>query len=86
MHTKLASAVLLTALLGLASASFAATMTTSGTIKLIDAKAMTVTMLDGSVYTLPQGFKVADFKTGEKVTLGWEQKGTVRAIDTMTAS
>ena len=86
MRTKLVSAMLLTAVLGFASASFAAGMAATGTIKAIDAKAMTVTMVDGAVYVLPEGFKIAYFKVGEKVALTWEQKGLAKDIDTMVAA
>ncbi len=85
MRSKFASALLMTAAVMLGSSAFAASMQAIGTIKAIDAKAMTVTMSDGKVYELPAGFKLTDFKVGEKVTLTWEKKGTALAIDTMVA-
>ncbi len=56
--------------------AFAAGSPTTGAIKAIDAKAMTITLEDGIVYKLPAGFKVADLKVGEKVTVAWTMKGT----------
>ncbi|MEO8241219.1 MAG: DUF1344 domain-containing protein [bacterium] len=85
MHSKFASALLMTAAVMVGSSVFAASMQAAGTIKAIDAKAMTVTMSDGTVYTLPAGFKLTDFKVGESVKLTWEQKGTAKDIDTMVA-
>ena len=86
MRSTLMGAVLVTAVLAMGSASFAAGTAASGVIKSLDAKAMTVTLEDGSVYTLPAGFKIDGFKAGEKVALTWELKGTVKDIETMTAS
>lgn len=86
MRSKILAAVLVTAVMGVASASFAAATAGTGTIKSMDAKAMTVTMQDGTVYKLPADFKIAAFKVGEKVTLTWEMKGTVKDIDTMVAA
>ena len=72
--------------MSMGSAVLAAGTAASGTIKALDAKAMTVTMEDGSVYTLPAGFKIDGFKVGEKVTLTWEKKGMAKDIDTMVAA
>ena len=86
MRSKIVAAVLVTAVMSMGSAVLAAGTAASGTIKALDAKAMTVTMEDGSVYTLPAGFKIDGFKVGEKVTLTWEKKGTAKDIDTMVAA
>ena len=83
MRSKIVAAVLVTAVMGVGSASFAAGTAGTGTIKALDAKALTVTMVAGTVYTLPKGFKTDGFKAGEKVSLTWELKGTVKDIDTM---
>lgn len=84
MRKAFVAAVLVSAVMG--SAVFAAGTAAQGTIKALDAKAMTVTLEDGSVYGLPAGFKLDGFKVGEKVSLTWELKGTIKDIDTMTAS
>lgn len=60
--------------LALGGAAFAAATTTSGTIKSIDTKAMTVTLSNGMTYHLPAGFKLAGFKAGEKVSVTSETK------------
>lgn len=86
MRSKIVAAVLVTAVMSVASASFAAGMVATGTIKALDAKALTVTMVDGSIYTLPKDFKITAFKVGEKVTLTYEAKGTAKTIDTMAAA
>ena len=83
MRSKFVAAVVVTAVMGMGSAVFAAGMEATGTIKAVDAKAMTVTMEDGTLYSLPAGFKIDAFKAGQKVTLTWELKGTVKDIDTM---
>ena len=86
MRSNVMGAVLVASVLAMGSASFAAGTAASGVIKALDAKAMTVTLEDGSVYSLPAGFKLDGFKAGEKVSLTWAMKGTVKDIETMTAS
>lgn len=71
--------------LGLAGAAFAAT-DTSGTIKAIDAKALTVTLEDGTVFYLPAGFKLDGFKVGEKVMVTWDMMGDKHEVSAMKAS
>ena len=73
MLSKLIPAVL-AASLGLAGAAFAAT-TTQGTIKAFDMAKLTLTLQDGTVYTLPAGFKDPGFKVGEKVAVTWDMMG-----------
>ena len=85
MRMNMASALIVTAALGLGSAAFAAT-NTAGTIKSIDAKAGSVTLQDGTVYMLPAGFKLDTFKAGEKVSISWDLKGSLHEIVTMKAS
>lgn len=61
-----------------ASGAFAATSaatTADGVIKSIDAKAMSITLADGTVYMLPKGFKVDTVKVGEKVAVTFDKKG-----------
>jgi Cu/Ag efflux protein CusF len=64
------------ALLATSFGAYAADATATGTIKSIDDKAMTVTLDGGVVYKLPAGFKAADLKVGEKITVTWVMKGT----------
>jgi Cu/Ag efflux protein CusF len=78
--------VALIASLTLAGAAFAAATDVTGTIKKIDTKAMTVTLSNGTTYHLPAGFKIAGFKTGEKVTVTSEMKGALHEATGMKAS
>ena len=64
--------------------AFAADTMTTGVIKAVDIKAMTVTLEDGAVYTLPAGFKDPGLKAGEKVTIAWKMANTKHAADTVT--
>lgn len=70
--------ILAAAALGLLSgtAFAAAQHHATGTIKQVDSKAMTLTLNDGSVYSLPNKFKTSGLKTGEKVAISWNQTGT----------
>lgn len=74
MRSKILPLVLIAGM-SFGGAAFAAGADVSGTIKAIDAKALTVTLEDGTVYTLPAGFKLDAFKVGEKVTITAEKKG-----------
>ena len=56
----------------------------TGTIKQIDAKAMTLTLNDGSVYSLPQKFKTSNLKAGEKVSVAWDQTGAKKMAQSVT--
>lgn len=73
MRALLTSLTIISAI-SLSSAAFAAS-TTTGTIRAIDAKAMTLTLKDGSSYVLPAGFKNPGLKAGEKVTIAYEMVG-----------
>ena len=53
--------------------AFAAQQAT-GNVKAIDMGAMTVTLADGTIYHLPQGFKDPGLKTGEKVQISWNMQ------------
>ena len=77
--------VILVASMSFGAAAFAAATATKGTIKAIDAKAMTVTLDNGTAYHLPAGFKVADLKVGEKVVVSWEAKGAVKEAASVKA-
>ena len=72
--------MILVASLGVSSIAMAATAapsTTEGTIKALDAKAMTLTLADGSVYGLEKSIKLASLKVGEKVKITWTKVGKV---------
>jgi len=56
------------AILATSSLVFAATQT-NGTVKSYDSHAMTLTLADGSTYTLKKGVKAPALKAGEKVTV-----------------
>jgi len=72
--------------LGSASLAMAAgATTTDGTIKTIDKKAHSVTLSDGSTYSMPKTVKLKAFKVGEKVAVTWEQKGKVNEATALVA-
>lgn len=77
MRSKILPLVLV-ASMSFGAVAFAAATDTSGTIKSIDEKAMTITLEDGTSYHLPAGFKLADLKVGEKVVVSWEAKGDLK--------
>jgi hypothetical protein len=83
MRTLLIPAAL-AAILSTSALALAATYHADGTIKAFDAKAMTLTLADGSVYSLPQNFKDPGLKSGEKVQISWEQSGARKMADTVT--
>lgn len=68
----------------MATGAFAADAT--GAIKAIDAKAMTVTLEDGSVYKLPASVKADSLKVGEKVMIAYDKKGTDNEASAVTAA
>jgi Protein of unknown function (DUF1344) len=61
-----------------ASSSLAVADQASGTVKAFDAKAMTLTLQDGSEYYLPQTFKDPGLKAGEKVSITWAMQNSER--------
>lgn len=63
----------------------AASTDTTGVIKTIDAKAMTVALEDGTTYHLPAGYDLKTFKVGEKVVVSWEMKGTLKEATALKA-
>jgi Cu/Ag efflux protein CusF len=64
--------------------AMAAAQHANGTIKAYDAKALTLTLTDGSVYMLPKTFKDPGLKTGEKVSIAWEMQGKHKTAETVT--
>lgn len=84
MRSNILSLALI-ASLGLGSAVLAASTDTTGVIKTIDAKAMTVVLQDGTTYHLPAGFDLKPFKVGEKVVVSWEMKGTLMEASALKA-
>lgn len=76
--------VVIVATLASSFGAFAADSTTSGTIKSYDAKAMTLTLADGSSYVLPKGFKDPGLKAGEKVSIDWQMVNTKHQADKVT--
>lgn len=69
-----------------ASFAMAATMTpttTDGVIKSISTKHHHVTLVDGTVYTLPAHFNAKGLKAGEKVTISWEMKGKKHEVSSI---
>lgn len=72
MRVILAPAVL-AAVLALMPAAFAA-QTAAGSIKAFDMKAHTLTLDNGTVYSLPTTFKDPGLKVGEKVSIQWDMK------------
>ena len=72
------------AILATSSLVFAATTHTSGTVKSYDSHAMTLTLADGSTYTLKKGVKAPALKAGEKVTVSWDMSGSKKIADKVT--
>ncbi|HTV67794.1 MAG TPA: DUF1344 domain-containing protein [Rhizobiaceae bacterium] len=83
MRTLLIPAAL-AAILSTSALALAATQHTDGTVKAYDAKAMTLTLVDGSVYSMPENFKGPNLRAGEKVQISWEQSGARKMADTVT--
>ena len=45
---------------------------------------MTLTLADGSTYTLKKGVKAPALKAGEKVTVSWDMSGSKKIADKVT--
>ena len=73
------------AILATSSLVFAATQT-SGTVRSYDSHSMTLTLADGSAYTLKKGVKDAGLKAGEKVTVSWDTSGSKKIAEKVTVS
>ena len=80
--------ILLPAILAVSVAAtgltMAATSTASGTIKAIDKAAMTLTLNDGTVYSLLKGVDAAKLTVGEKVAVAWEMMNGKHAATAVT--
>jgi Protein of unknown function (DUF1344) len=63
--------------------ALAAPQHANGTVKTYDAKAMTLTLTDGNVYTLPKAFKNPGLRTGEKVSIAWDMHGKSKTAETV---
>ncbi len=72
------------AMLGTSFAAFASDTHTTGTIKSVDMKAMTLTLDDGNTYILPSGFKDPGLKAGEKVDIAWQMLNSKHQADQVT--
>ena len=64
--------LILVASFGASSMAMAAVSTSVGVIKAIDAKTMTLTLNDGTVYGLAKTIKLSSLKAGEKVKITWD--------------
>ena len=58
----------------LATAAFAANMSATGVVKSVSTKSDSITLADGSVYILAEGFEAENFKAGEKVAIVFAMK------------
>ena len=73
MRNLFAPALAASAIL-LATTAFAASMSATGVIKSVNMKLDAITLADGSVYTLSEGFEAETFKAGEKVAVVYNMK------------
>ena len=58
----------------LATAAVAAALSATGVIKDVNMKKDSITLMDGSVYILAEGFEAETFKAGENVTIVYSLK------------
>jgi hypothetical protein len=82
MRALLTSLTLISAI-SLSSAAFAAS-TTTGTIRALDTKAMTLTLKNGTRYMLPANFRNPGLKVGEKVTIAYQMIGKKHQVTAVT--
>jgi len=75
----IAVAFLATAPLALAS------QTTQGTVRHLDARAMTLSLSDGHIYHLPKGWSDPGIKAGDKVAISYGIKDSHRVAESVTA-
>jgi len=66
------------------SAFASAAQHATGTIKTYNPKTMTMTLADGTTYSLSKKFKDMGLKSGEKVAISWEKSGSKRMADEVT--
>ncbi len=57
---------------------------TDGTVKTIDAKALT--LADGTTYQLSKSFKDPGLKAGDKVTVAWNMSGKNKMADSVAVA
>ncbi len=77
--------VVIAGFLAAAPLAFAAQQA-NGTVKAVDMNARTLTLSDGTIYYLPQGFKDPGLKTGEKVQISYNmQNGQHDAVSVTIA-
>ncbi len=55
-------------------ATMALAATTNGVVKSVDTKGDSITLVDGSVYILTEGFEAETFKPGQKVAVTFATK------------
>ncbi len=72
------------ATLSVATLAIAAPQHATGTVKSYDSKTMTLTLADGTIYSLPRSFKNPGLKAGEKVSVSWDMTGKNRTAETVT--
>lgn len=71
------------AFLATSTLAFAAEMAT-GTVRSFDLTTHTLTLDNGTVYSLPTSFKDPGLKVGEKVSISWEMKDGKHMADSVT--
>lgn len=71
------------AFLSTSTLAFAADMAT-GTVKAFDLTTHSLTLDNGTVYTLPANFKDPGLKIGENVSISWQMKDGKHMADTVT--
>jgi hypothetical protein len=65
-----------------AVASFATEMAT-GEVAAFDLEAATITLADGTVYSLPAGFEDPGLAVGDNVTIGWNSVDSKNVVETV---
>ena len=63
--------------------AFAAVQHTDRTIKTFDAKAMSLTLNDGTSFVLTKKFKDPILKTGERVSVMWDMSGANKVAESV---
>jgi hypothetical protein len=59
----------------LSTAALATGTTAVGTVKSVDTNGDSITLNDGGVYILSEGFEAESFKPGQKVAISFKMKG-----------
>ncbi|WDR05469.1 DUF1344 domain-containing protein [Devosia rhodophyticola] len=80
--------------LGISGVSYAASTTSAGisttpqsisdTVKSFDLSSHSITLNNGTTYTLPAGFKDPGLKVGSMVTLKYQMNGTAHKVDSLS--